>query len=42
MRVKKAKSEIDMADEFDYVVINDKLDKAVDEVYCLVSEFLND
>ena len=41
MRVKKAKSEIDMADEFDYVVINDKLDKAVDEVYCLVSVFLN-
>ena len=42
MRVKKAKSEIDLADEFDYIVVNDKLEKAVDEVYSLVSDFLNE
>jgi len=41
MRIKKAKQEIDMAAEFDRIVINDNLEETCDEVYSLVSAFIN-
>jgi guanylate kinase len=41
MRVKKAEEEMLTAKEFDFVVINDTLDKAVKEAYDIISGFIN-
>jgi guanylate kinase len=40
MRVKKAREEVKLAAGFDHIVINDNLEKAQDETYLLVSNFL--
>jgi len=40
MRVEKAKEEIKLADSFDYIVINDILEKAQDEALRIVKDFL--
>jgi len=40
MRVEKAREEINLADRFDRIVVNEKLEKAVKEVFDLVFEFL--
>jgi guanylate kinase len=41
IRVEKAKEEMKLADKFDHIVINDKLERAQKEVYELVRSFLN-
>ena len=41
IRVEKAMEEMKLADNFDHIVINDKLDRAQKEVYELVKSFLN-
>ncbi len=41
MRIEKAKEEIDLADRFDKIVVNDILESAKKEVYELVRDFLN-
>jgi guanylate kinase len=41
VRVEKAIEEMKLADNFDHIVINDKLDRAQKEVYELVKSFLN-
>lgn len=41
MRVEKAEAEMKLANEFDFVVINGELDKAVSETLSIVSSFLN-
>ncbi len=40
IRVEKAMEEMKLADNFDHIVINDKLDRAQKEVYELVKSFL--
>jgi len=40
MRIEKAKEEIDLADRFDRIVVNDILESAKKEVYDLVNGFL--
>ena len=40
MRIEKAKEEIELADRFDKIVVNDVLESAKKEVYDLVNEFL--
>jgi len=40
-RIEKAKYEISFAKEFDVVIVNDDLEKAIKEVRDIVSEFLN-
>jgi guanylate kinase len=40
MRVVKAQEEMKLADQFDYIVINDNLEQAVNEVYNLVKSFI--
>jgi len=40
MRVEKAREEINLADRFDRIVVNEKLEKAVKEVFDIVFEFL--
>ncbi len=39
-RVTKAKEEISLADKFDKVIVNDKLDKAINESINTITEFL--
>jgi guanylate kinase len=41
MRVAKAEEELKLAGEFDHIVINNNLEQAVNEVYKLVTSFLN-
>jgi guanylate kinase len=41
MRVQKASEEIRFAGEFDYIVINQNLDRATSEVFNIVSSFIN-
>ena len=41
MRIAKASAELATAPLFDVIVINDDLDKAIDQSYKLVSEFIN-
>lgn len=40
MRVEKAKEEIKLAERFDYIVVNDILEKAQDETLRIVNDFL--
>lgn len=40
MRVEKAKEEIKLAESFDHIVVNDILEKAQDETFRIVSDFL--
>ena len=40
MRLQKSRQEIDMAGEFDKIVINDNLEETCEEVYSLVIDFL--
>lgn len=40
-RVGKAEQEIAFAPRFDHVVVNDNLDKAVDDVHAIISRFTN-
>ena len=40
MRLAKAAEEIKLADKFDSIVINDNLEQAVNEVFSLVSGFI--
>ena len=40
MRVEKAKEEIKLAESFDYIVINDNLEKAQKETFRIVRDFL--
>lgn len=40
MRLRKAEEEMKSADHFDFVVINDTLDKAVKEAYDIISGFI--
>jgi len=40
-RLAKASYEMTFADKFDHIVVNDDLSKAQDEVYGIVSDFLN-
>jgi guanylate kinase len=39
-RIKKAAEEMTMADQFDNIVINDKLDIAKKDIFNLVTDFL--
>jgi len=39
-RVKKASEELEFAPQFDVVLVNDKLDKCLEEAEDIVSEFL--
>jgi len=41
MRVAKAQEEIKLADQFDNIVINDRLEQTVNEVYNIVNSFVN-
>ncbi|HOW40990.1 MAG TPA: guanylate kinase, partial [Bacteroidales bacterium] len=41
IRVAKAKEEIDLAESFDKIVINDNLEHAKKEAYNLIYNFLN-
>jgi guanylate kinase len=41
MRVAKAQEEMKLADQFDNIVINDRLEQAVNEVYNLISSYIN-
>jgi guanylate kinase len=41
-RLGKARSEMEFADEFDHIVVNDELEKAEQEAYNLVDHFLNE
>lgn len=36
-RLAKAKEEIALAEEYDYIIINDALEDAVDEIHCILS-----
>ncbi len=40
MRIKKANEEINSADEFDVIIVNDNLEKACDEAYKKILEFM--
>ncbi|MBP5137001.1 MAG: guanylate kinase [Paludibacteraceae bacterium] len=40
-RIKRAEFELSYADKFDHVIINDDLQKAEDEAYELISNFIN-
>jgi len=40
MRVAKARSEMQFADKFDIIIINDQLEKAVEETIASVKQFL--
>ena len=40
-RLAKANYELTFAPQFDHIVVNDNLEKAEQEVYKLVSDFLN-
>ena len=40
MRVEKAKEEMELANQFDTVIINHQLDKAKEEVLKIVTSFL--
>ena len=40
-RVDKAEFEISIGPQFDYTVINDDLDTAVNEVHQLIEDFIN-
>ena len=40
IRVEKAEEEMKLADQFDNIVINDNLERAVNEAYSLVKSFL--
>lgn len=42
IRVEKAEFELTFAEHFDVVVVNDRLDKAINEVVTLVTEFLSE
>jgi guanylate kinase len=41
MRVEKAREEIELADKFDRIIINERLEKAKKETFELVKDFLN-
>jgi len=41
MRVKKAGAEMKLANQFDFVIVNGELDKAISETMAIVSTFLN-
>ena len=41
MRIDKAASELQFAKDFDVVLINDNLDKAKKDAYCLIYNFIN-
>lgn len=41
MRIDKAAEEIDLADKFDRIIINENLEKAKEEAFLIVSEFLS-
>ena len=41
VRLERARLELDYADRFDEVVVNDNLDKAVDTVTALISKFIS-
>lgn len=41
MRVEKAQEEMKLSGHFDHIVVNRKLEQAVDEVYNLVYDFIN-
>jgi guanylate kinase len=41
MRVAKATEEMKLADQFDSIVINDRLEQAEDDVYNIVYSFIN-
>ncbi|MDA7836692.1 guanylate kinase, partial [Salibacteraceae bacterium] len=41
MRLAKAKEELEQKDPFDVIVLNDDLDKAIENAYNAVKEFLN-
>lgn len=41
LRLSKAKQELTYAHQFDYVVVNDILEEAVEETKCLIQNFLN-
>ena len=41
MRLSKAQKEMKLANQFDSIVINDNLEQAVNEVYIIVSSFIN-
>jgi guanylate kinase len=41
IRIEKAEEELNLAREFDHIVINDNLEQAESEVYKLVTSFLN-
>lgn len=41
MRVQKASEEIKFAGEYDYIVINQNLDRATSEVFDIISSFIN-
>ena len=40
MRVAKASIEMATAPQFDHIIVNEDLDKALDEAYCLVKDFI--
>ncbi len=40
MRVDKAHEELKLADQFDYIIINDNLDKAKEEAVRIITAFL--
>jgi guanylate kinase len=40
MRVEKAEEEMKLSDQFDFIVINNQLDKAKEEAFAIVSSFL--
>jgi guanylate kinase len=42
MRVEKAANEMKLANQFDFVVVNRELDRALDEAVAIVSSFLTD
>jgi guanylate kinase len=41
MRVEKAETEMKLANQFDFVIVNGELDKALSETMAIVSSFLN-
>jgi guanylate kinase len=41
MRVEKAEAEMKLANQFDFVVVNGELDKAIEETVAIVTSFLN-
>ena len=40
-RLDKAEYELSFANKFDYILVNDSLDKAQEEAFELISEFIN-